>query len=98
MQGLKETDYLSGGKRRFDPVAVIVSIALLALVLSQAIGPDASLAGGDLGAGIPGDSRSFLFVVGGTLGVLLFQFDLEGERITIDQAVGIVGGFGPDDR
>jgi len=77
MQGLKETDYLSGGKRRFDPVAVIVSIALLALVLSQAIGPDASLAGGDLGAGIPGDSRSFLFVVGGTLGVLLFQFDLE---------------------
>lgn len=77
MQGLKETDYLNGGRRRFDPIAVVISVALLGVVLSQAIGSDASLAGGDMASELLGDTRSFVFVVGGTLGVLLFQFDLE---------------------
>lgn len=77
MQGLKDKDYLNGARRRFDPFAVLVSLALLAAVLVQAFGSDIVLGRESAGLDLFGDSRSLLFVVGGTLGVLLFQFDLE---------------------
>ena len=66
MQGLKEKDYLNGSTRRFDPIAVLISLGLLGAVLSQAIGSDVSLGDGEGSLGLLGDSRSFLFVVGGS--------------------------------
>lgn len=79
MNGLKEKKYLSGSSKRFDPVTVFFSIGLLAAVLISAIGFDTGLGIG-LGSGntiLFNDFRSFFFVVGGTFGILLFQFDLE---------------------
>lgn len=79
MIGLKDKKYLSVSKRRFDPFTVFFSVALLATVLVSAIGIDTGLGIG-LGSGnaiLFNDFRSFFFVVGGTFGVLLFQFDLE---------------------
>ena len=73
MIGLKEKKYLSVSKKRFDPVTVFFSIGLLAAVLVTAIGFDT----GETNSLMFNDFRSFFFVVGGTLGVLLFQFDLE---------------------
>lgn len=79
MNGLKEKKYLSSSKKRFDPIAVFFSIGLLIAVLISAVGLDAGF-----GIGIGADNkilfndfRSFFFVVGGTFGVLLFQFDIE---------------------
>lgn len=73
MIGLKNKGYLSVSKKRFDPITVFFSIGLLASVLVTAIGFEA---GADNNL-MFNDFRSFYFVVGGTLGVLLFQFDLE---------------------
>jgi chemotaxis protein MotA len=73
MIGLKEKKYLSVSRKRFDPVTVFFSIGLLAAVLITAIGFDT----GETNSMMFNDFRSFFFVVGGTLGVLLFQFDLE---------------------
>jgi chemotaxis protein MotA len=73
MIGLKNKGYLSVSKKRFDPITVFFSIGLLASVLVTAIGFEA---GADNSL-MFNDFRSFFFVVGGTLGVLLFQFDLE---------------------
>jgi chemotaxis protein MotA len=77
MEGLKDKEYLSGSRRRFDPIAILLSVGLLGAVLIQAIGSDVVFGGSGTGLSMFGDSRSFLFVVGGTLGVLLFQFDIE---------------------
>lgn len=79
MKGLREKKYLSGSRKRFDPITVFFSIGLLLAVLISAIGFDAGLGIG-LGSGdtiLFNDFRSFFFVVGGTFGVLLFQFDLD---------------------
>ena len=73
MIGLKNKGYLSIPKRRFDPITVFFSIALLASVLVSAVGFEP----GANNSLMFNDFRSFYFVVGGTLGVLLFQFDLE---------------------
>ena len=73
MIGLKEKQYLSISKKRFDPVTVFFSVGLLVAVLVTSIGFDS----GENNSLMFNDFRSFFFVVGGTLGVLLFQFDLE---------------------
>lgn len=77
MQGLKEKKYLVNTRKRFDPITLIFSIGLLSAVLISAIGIDTGLGFGTGGTFLFNDFRSFFFVVGGTLGVLLFQFDLE---------------------
>lgn len=77
MNGLKEKKYLSVSKKRFDPITVFFSVSLLTIVLVSAIGIDTGL-GIETGNTIMfNDFRSFFFVVGGTIGVLLFQFDIE---------------------
>ena len=73
MIGLKEKQYLSVSKKRFDPVTAFFSVGLLVAVLVTSIGFDS----GENNSLMFNDFRSFFFVVGGTLGVLLFQFDLE---------------------
>jgi len=77
MQGLKDKKYLVSSKKRFDPITLIFSVGLLSAVLISAIGLDAGLGIGSGNTFIFNDFRSFFFVVGGTIGVLLFQFDLE---------------------
>lgn len=74
MDGLKEHKYLSAARSRFDPLTAVLSVGLLAAVLISAVGLDADMRSGD--AILFNDSRSFFFVVGGTFGCLLFQFDL----------------------
>ena len=78
MQGLKENKYLVSSKKRFDPFTLVFSVGLLAAVLLSALGIDIGLG---VGSGnntfLFKDFRSFFFVVGGTVGILLFQFDLE---------------------
>jgi len=79
MIGLKDKKYLSVSRKRFEPITVFFSVALLAAVLISAVGVDTGLGIG-LGSDntiIFNDFRSFFFVVGGTFGVLLFQFDIE---------------------
>lgn len=79
MNGLKENKYLVSSKKRFDAVTLIFSVGLLFLVLVSAIGIDIGLGIGS-GTGhtmLFNDFRSFFFVVGGTLAILMFQFDLE---------------------
>lgn len=76
MDGLKEKKYLVSSKKRFDPITVFFSVALLAAVLMSATGIDGGLGIGTGNTILFNDFRSFFFVVGGTLGVLLFQFDL----------------------
>ncbi|HEY9050713.1 MAG TPA: MotA/TolQ/ExbB proton channel family protein [Gammaproteobacteria bacterium] len=77
MNGLKENKYLSTSRKRFDPVTVFFSVGLLAAVLISAIGFDAGIGIGSGNSLMFNDFRSFFFVVGGTFGILLFQFDLE---------------------
>ena len=77
MNGLKEKKYLSVSRKRFDPVTVFFSVGLLIAVLISAVGLDAGLGIGSDNIILFNDFRSFFFVVGGTVGILLFQFDLE---------------------
>lgn len=77
MRGLRQHKYLNSSKKRFDPVTLIFSIGLLSAVLVSAIGIDAGLGFGSGNTFMFNDFRSFFFVVGGTFGVLMFQFDLE---------------------
>lgn len=79
MNDLKKKKYLGSSKKRFDPITVIFSVGLLIAVLFYALGLDTGKGlGGRAGdAVLFNDFRSFFFVVGGTFGVLLFQFDLE---------------------
>lgn len=77
MNGLKDKKYLSVTKRRFDPLAVLFSTALLLAVLLTAVGLDSGVGIGSDDIVLFNDFRSFFFVVGGTFGILLFQFDLE---------------------
>ncbi len=77
MNGLKEKKYLSVSKKRFDPVTVFFSVGLLVAVLITAVGLDTGLGIGSDHIILFNDFRSFFFVVGGTIGILLFQFDLE---------------------
>jgi len=77
MQGLKDKKYLISSRKRFDPITLIFSVGLLSAVLISAIGIDAGLGIGSGNTFLFNDFRSFFFVVGGTIGVLLFQFDLE---------------------
>lgn len=77
MNGLREKKYLSVSKKRFDPITVFFSVSLLAAVLISAIGFDTGLGLGSGKTVVFNDFRSFFFVVGGTLGCLLFQFDVE---------------------
>jgi len=77
MNGLKEKKYLSVSKKRFDPITVFFSVGLLLAVLVTAIGLDTGLGIGSDHIILFNDFRSFFFVVGGTIGILLFQFDLE---------------------
>lgn len=72
MIGLREKKYLTVSNKKFDPVTVFFSVALLVAVLVNAIGFEA----GASNSLMFNDFRSFFFVVGGTIGVLLFQFDL----------------------
>ena len=76
MNDLKGKKYLTVSKKRFDPVTVFFSVALLAAVLLNTLGLDG---GAGIGSDVIlfNDFRSFFFVVGGTIGILLFQFDLE---------------------
>ena len=77
MQGLKDKKYLTSSRKRFDPFTLIFSVTLLAAVLISALGIDAGLGISSGNTFLFKDFRSFFFVVGGTLGILLFQFDLE---------------------
>lgn len=77
MNGLKDKKYLAVSKKRFDPVTVFFSVGLLIAVLITAVGLDTGLGIGSDEIILFNDFRSFFFVVGGTVGVLLFQFDLE---------------------
>lgn len=79
MEELKKKKYLGSSKIRFAPLTVLFSIALLVAVLVYALGLDTGtgLGGGAGNTVLFNDFRSFFFVVGGTVGVLLFQFDLE---------------------
>lgn len=77
MQGLKDKKYLISSKKRFDPFTLVFSVTLLAAVLISALGIDTGLGVGTGNTFLFKDFRSFFFVVGGTLGILLFQFDLE---------------------
>ena len=77
MQGLRDKKYLVSSKKRFDPITLVFSVSLLAAVLISALGIDTGLGIGSGNTFLFKDFRSFFFVVGGTLGVLLFQFDLE---------------------
>lgn len=77
MQGLKDKKYLINSKKRFDPFTLVFSVTLLAAVLISALGIDTGLGVGSGNTFLFKDFRSFFFVVGGTLGILLFQFDLE---------------------
>ena len=86
MQGLKDKKYLAGSRKRYDPIAVAFSLVLLGGVLVTAVGTDAVLGQGDGSSTMFGDFRSFFFVVGGTMGVLLFQFDIE----TFLRTIGLV--------
>lgn len=74
MNGLQEQKYLTRSKHRFDPITAIFSVALLVGVLIHTIGFNGE--GGSEGAILFNDARSLIFVVGGTFGCLLFQFDL----------------------
>ena len=67
MQGLDSKKYLYTAKKRFDPIALCISIAGLVAVAGVAAGNDSmnSL----------WDTRSIIIVVGGTIASLLFQFD-----------------------
>ncbi|MCW8899793.1 MAG: MotA/TolQ/ExbB proton channel family protein [Gammaproteobacteria bacterium] len=77
MQELKDKKYLATSKKRFDPFTLVFSVTLLAAVLISALGIDTGLGVGSGNTFLFKDFRSFFFVVGGTLGILLFQFDLE---------------------
>ncbi len=77
MQGLKDKKYLVSARKRFDPITLVFSVSLLVAVLFAALGIDTGLGVGNGNAFLFKDFRSFFFVVGGTLGILLFQFDLE---------------------
>ncbi len=77
MQGLKDKKYLVTSKKRFDPITLIFSVGLLTAVLISAVGIDAGLGVGTGNTFLFNDFRSFFFVVGGTLGILLFQFGLK---------------------
>jgi len=77
MQGLRDKKYLVSSKKRFDPITLVFSVSLLAAVLISALGIDTGLGVGSGNTFLFKDFRSFFFVVGGTLGILLFQFDLE---------------------
>lgn len=58
----------------FDPLSVLLSIGLIVLVLLAVTGSHSSQ---ELSSAILfSDLRSFFFVIGGTIGCLLFQFDL----------------------
>ncbi len=72
MIGLKDKQYLAAPRKRFDPITVFLSTGLLVAVLINAIGFEA----GQTNELLFNDFRSFFFVVGGTAGVLLFQYDL----------------------
>ena len=74
MQGLKQHKYLAVSGKRFDPLTVFFSVGLLAAVLVSAVGLESGTGAGD--TILFKDFRSFFFVVGGTFGCLLFQFDL----------------------
>jgi chemotaxis protein MotA len=77
MQGLKDQSYLANTKKRFDPITLLFSVGLLGAVLISAVGVDTAFGPGSGDSLMFNDFRSLFFVVGGTLGVLLFQFDLE---------------------
>ena len=77
MQGLKDKKYLANYSKRFDPITLVFSVGLLAAVLISVIGVDMGLGIGSGKTLMFNDFRSFFFVVGGTIGVLMFQFDLE---------------------
>ena len=76
MQSLKEKQYLSLTRRRFEPLTVLFSILLLVAVCITAIGFDLGLGIGSDNIFLFNDFRSFFFVVGGTVGILLLQHDL----------------------
>ncbi|MGQ9426398.1 MotA/TolQ/ExbB proton channel family protein [Gilvimarinus sp. F26214L] len=86
MNSLIDKKYLSVSKKRFDPITVVFSVGLLVAVLFNAVGMDLGEGGGSDQLILFNDFRSFFFVVGGTLGVLLFQFDLE----TLVKTLGLV--------
>lgn len=74
MNELKDNKYLTNPARLFDPVSVLISIALIVAVLAAVIATgEANQTDGLL---LFSDFRSFFFVIGGTFGCLLFQFDL----------------------
>ena len=77
MEGLKDKQYLSVARKRFEPLTVLFSILLLVAVLITAVGFDVGLGIGSDDIFLFNDFRSFFFVVGGTVGILLFQFDLQ---------------------
>lgn len=77
MNGLRESKYLTVSKKRFDPITAVFSIALLLAALINAVGLDAGFDVGSDKILLFNDFRSFFFVVGGTIGILFFQFDLE---------------------
>lgn len=77
MEGLKDKQYLSVTRKRYEPITVLFSILLLVAVLITAVGFDVGLGIGSDDIFLFNDFRSFFFVVGGTFGILLFQFDLQ---------------------
>lgn len=76
MNDLKEQKYLAVPKKRFDLVSVFFSVVLLAGVLVNVVGLDGEQGAGSRQLILFDDFRSFFFVVGGTVGILMFQFDV----------------------
>lgn len=64
-------------------MTALLSIGLLVVVLLNTLGPDGGLGIGSGDVRLFNDFRSFFFVVGGTMGILLFQFDLEAFSHTL---------------
>ena len=68
MDGLREKKYLLTAKKRFDPIALFLSSTGLMVILFSIVGLE------DARSLI--DVQSLIIVLGGTVAILLFQFDL----------------------
>lgn len=77
MEGLKTKKYLQTSRKRFDPIALFVSTMGLAAILFSLVGVE------DARALI--DPQALVIVLGGTVAILLFQFDFSTTAMTFVQ-------------
>ena len=79
MDGLGAKKYLQTSRKRFDPIALLVSVSIIIFVFFTI--------SGDSSFNIL-DIRSFVVVFGGTIAILLFQFDFSSVYTTL-KIIGI---------